>query len=328
MRHFLGVDGGGSKTAFVLIDERGAVLASHTEGPAYYLEIGLEALRAMLARGIEATLALGGVAVGELTYTFLGLPAYGEDSHLLPTLDGIAAPTLPSGRFRCGNDMVCGWAGALAGEDGISVVAGTGSIAYGEYRGRTARAGGWGELFGDEGSAYWIAREGLTLFSRMGDGRAPRGALYELVRQHFSLDGDLDLCAAIYGQSAAMRSQFAGLSKLIAQAADAGDPSARALFVRAAGELAEIIAAVRRSLEVPDAVPLPLSYSGGLFQRRELILTPLQTALGSAGARYRLVEPRLPPAAGAALRAAIVNGQPLDESAIATLTAQSSPHAA
>ena len=74
--------------------------------------------------------------------------------------------------------MVCGWAGALAGEDGINIVAGTGSIAYGEYRGRSARAGGWGELFSDEGSAYWLAREGLRLFSRMSDGRAPRGALY------------------------------------------------------------------------------------------------------------------------------------------------------
>ncbi len=325
MRHFLGVDGGGSKTAFVLINERGAVLASHTEGPAYYLEIGIEALRAMLARGIEATLRLGGIAAVDLSYTFFGLPAYGEDSRLLPTLDAIAAPTLPSGRFRCGNDMVCGWSGALAGDDGISVVAGTGSIAYGEYQGRTARAGGWGELFGDEGSAYWIAREGLAMFSRMSDGREPRGALYELVRKQFSLDGDLDLCAAIYGQSAAMRSQFAGLSKLIAQAADAGDTSAQALFGRAAGELARIVGAVRRSLGVPDAVELPLSYSGGLFQRRELILPPLQMALGSAGAQYRLVEPRMPPAAGAALRAAMLSGRALDARAVAVLMAQPSP---
>ena len=75
------------------------------------------------------------------------------------------------GRYRCGNDAVCGWAGALAGEDGINIVAGTGSIGYGEFEGRAARAGGWGELFSDEGSAHWIAREALSLFSRMSDGR-------------------------------------------------------------------------------------------------------------------------------------------------------------
>ena len=85
---------------------------------------------------------------------------------------------LDASRYRCGNDMICSWAGSLACADGISVIAGTGSMAYGEYAGRAARAGGWGELIGDEGSAYWIAREGMNLFSRMSDGRAPRGPLY------------------------------------------------------------------------------------------------------------------------------------------------------
>ena len=130
--------------------------------------------------------------------------------------------------------MVCAWAGALAGDDGINIVAGTGSIAYGEYRGRSARAGGWGELFSDEGSAYWLAREGLRLFSRMSDGRAPRGALYEHVRHHFGLQDDLDLCGALYGKSAAQRSQFAQLSRLVAEAAGAGDEQAAALFRQAA----------------------------------------------------------------------------------------------
>jgi hypothetical protein len=54
------------------------------------------------------------------------------------------------------NDAVCAWAGSLGGEDGITIVAGTSSIGYGERKGRAARAGGWGEPFSDEGSAYWI----------------------------------------------------------------------------------------------------------------------------------------------------------------------------
>ena len=57
MKTYLGVDGGGTKTEFVLIDESGAVLARHQEGSAYYLEIGVDGLRAMLARGIGSTLA-------------------------------------------------------------------------------------------------------------------------------------------------------------------------------------------------------------------------------------------------------------------------------
>ncbi len=175
LRRYLGVDGGGSKTAFVLIDEQGEVLGCHQEGPAYYLQTGMEPMRAMLARGILATLAQAALTPAAVDFAFLGLPSYGEDSKLLATLDAAAAPTLAAGRFRCGNDAVCGWAGALAGQEGINVVAGTGSMAYGEYGGRAARAGGWGELFSDEGSGYWVAREGLQLFSRMSDGRAPRG---------------------------------------------------------------------------------------------------------------------------------------------------------
>lgn len=319
MKTYLGVDGGGSKTRFLLVDERGRVLAEHAEGSAYYLEIGLEALQVMLGRGIAQTLQQGGLAARDLTFGFFGLPSYGEDRSLRATLDQIPAEGLAKDRYRCGNDMICGWAGALAGEDGISVAVGTGSIAYGECAGASARAGGWGELFSDEGSAYWLAREALTLFSRMSDGRAPRGPLHALVRAHFALDDDLDLCAAVYGKSVAQRSQFAQLSKLVAEAARAGDTQACALFTRAAQELAELIDAVRLQLSVPPQRELAVSYSGGLFAEPDLLLEPLQVALASRARAYRLLAARLPPDAGAALYAAKLSGNGLNASAVAAL---------
>lgn len=326
MKTYLGVDGGGSKTRFLLIDEAGQVLGSHTAGPAYHLEIGLEALETLLARGIGHTLGQAGVAPSSLTFAFLGLPAYGEDRSLQAKLDAVPTSALPGGRYRCGNDMVCGWAGALAGAEGINIVAGTGSIAYGEYAGRSARAGGWGELFSDEGSAYWLAREGLRLFSRMSDGRAPRAALYEIVRRQFALQDDLDLCAAVYGRNAAQRSQLAQLARLVAEAASAGDAAAHALFAQAATELVDIVDAVRDRLEVSPEVDLPVSYSGGLFQL-ELLLAPFETALTHRARRYRLLAARLPPEAGAALHAAKLAGLPLAAASIAALEAQLKPAA-
>jgi N-acetylglucosamine kinase-like BadF-type ATPase len=325
VKTYLGVDGGGSKTRFLLIDAGGNVLASHSEGPAYYIEIGLPALEGMLARGIERTLQRARLAAADISYAFLGLPAYGEDRSILAALDAAPAAALPRARYRCDNDMVCAWAGALAGGDGINVVAGTGSIAYGEYAGRRARAGGWGELFSDEGSAHWLAREGLRLFSRMSDGRAPRGPLYARVRSHFSLQRDLDVCAAIYGKNQAQRSQLAQLSQLVAEAADSGDEAARALFAEGATELAELVDAVRTQLAVPPEAELAVSYSGGLFQLRELVLAPLEAALtrrSCRGCRYRFLAARLPPDAGAALMAARLGGSPLDEWSLATLEAQ------
>lgn len=319
MRTYLGVDGGGSKTAFVLIDELGRVLASHTEGSAYYLEVGWDALRSLLERGIRATLDGASATPASVDFAFIGLPAYGEDSRLLAQFDAAPSPPLLPGRYRCGNDAACGWAGALACEDGINLVAGTGSIGYGEYGGRTARAGGWGELFSDEGSAHWMAREALNLFSRMGDGRAPRGPWYDLVRQHFGLQSDLDLCAAVYGDGRSGRSDTAALAPLVARAAAAGDGQAVELFHRAAGELARIVDAVYDQLDIPAQARVTVSYSGGMFNERALLLEPFLACLSTDARRYRIAPPRLPPAAGAALYAAKLSGSPLDAQAIQRL---------
>jgi N-acetylglucosamine kinase-like BadF-type ATPase len=323
VRTYLGVDGGGSKTAFLLIDESGRVLASHTEGPAYYLEVGWDALRSMLAHGISATLQSGSVSPESLDFAFIGLPSYGEDSGLLAQLDALPSPPLVRARYHCGNDAVCGWAGALACEDGINLVAGTGSIAYGECGGRVARAGGWGELFSDEGSAYWIAREGLSLFSRMSDGRAQRGPWYEMVREHFGLQSDLDLCAAIYGDGRAGRSHIATLAPLVTRAAAAGDAQAIAIFQRAAGELARIVDAVHDQLDIPARASISVSYSGGMFNERELLLDPFLAHLSKDARRYRVALPRLAPVAGAAINAARLSGAPLGVRAIRDLETNS-----
>jgi N-acetylglucosamine kinase-like BadF-type ATPase len=319
VKTFLGVDGGGTKTRFLLVDEAGRVLASHLEGPAYYLEIGLDGLREMLTRGIGQTLRQGNLREADLTHAFLGLPAYGEDSKLLADLNAAPAQALPHGRYGCGNDMVCGWAGALAGADGINIVSGTGSIAYGEFAGRNARAGGWGELFSDEGSSYWLAREGLRLFARMSDGRSPRGALYEQVRRHFSLASDLDLCAAIYGQAIAQRSQFAQLSRLVIAAATAEDSAALGLLESAVRELADIVDAVRGGLQIPAEVLIPVSASGGMFQPGNGLRERLESELQRRCARYRFVAALLPPDVGAAVQAARLNGTPLAAASLEAL---------
>jgi N-acetylglucosamine kinase-like BadF-type ATPase len=210
----------------------------------------------------------------------------------------------------------------LACEDGISVIAGTGSVAYGQYRGREARAGGWGELIGDEGSAYWIAREGLNLFSRMSDGRAQRGPLYELARARFGITIDLDMCSRIYGESGTVRREFAQFAVLVNEAAQAGDAQAMAIFERAAKELVECVAAVRRSLTVPDGEVVPVSHSGGVFNGAAFSRDAFRSALESAGRRLEYRAPLFSPDIGAALYAARLATQPLDASAMDTLRQQ------
>ncbi|MCE4556978.1 BadF/BadG/BcrA/BcrD ATPase family protein [Roseateles cellulosilyticus] len=312
---FLGIDGGGTKTAFVLVDAAGRLLARHESTTSYYLEIGFDALRALLHDGVKATLDLAGAQSSDVTHAFAGLPAHGEDSALLADFSSLLEGALP--RHTVGNDMVCSWAGSLAGADGISLVAGTGSIAYGEWQGRSARCGGWGEVFGDEGSAYWLAREVLALFSRMADGRTEPGPLLALVREHFQLAHDLDLCAAINGSAA--RSRFAQAARLATTAAQAGDAQARQLLVRAGDELALLAAGTARSLGLPAGAPLDVSYSGGVFTAGELVLGPLQAALSRRQPGAVLKRPRFGPEMGAALYAARLAGQPLRGAALGLL---------
>lgn len=311
---YLGIDGGGTKTSFLLLAGDGRLLARHVSTTSYYLEIGFDALRALLHEGIAQTLRQAGLSHASVRSAFAGLPAHGEDSALLPAFDALLAD-LPLARV--GNDMVCSWAGSLGGRDGISLVAGTGSIAYGEWRGRGARSGGWGEVFGDEGSAHWLARETLALFSRMADGRAEPGPLLGLVREQFALAHDLDLCREINGQAA--RSELAQLARLATAAAQAGDAQARQLLVRAGDELALLAAGTARSLGLPPGAAVDVSYSGGVFAAGELVLGPLQAALTRRLPGAALKRPRFGPELGAALYAARLAGRPLSADALGRL---------
>ena len=316
---FLGVDGGGTKTAFALVDGQGAVLARAEEGSTYYPEVGLDGASAALARGCAALFAASGTQPGDVAFAFLGLPAYGEDRAAQPQLDALPRAVLGHGRYLCGNDMVCSWAGSLGCRDGISVIGGTGSMAYGELAGRQARAGGWGELFSDEGSAHWIARAGLALFSRMADGRAPRGPLYEVVRRRLALQEDLDLCGIVYGEMQGERSRVATLARLVSEAAALGDPKACAIVDAAALELAGMVDAVRGALGAAQDSALAVSYTGGLFGADGPLRAPFARALAARAHPYRLAPPLLAPVLGAALYAARSAGSPLGAAALARL---------
>ncbi len=320
---YLGVDGGGTKTALALIDRDGNIRATHAAPAAYYFASGLAATGGVLAEAVAAVLRIAGVPASAVEFAYFGLPGYGEDSTLGDALDRLPAASLAGASYRCGNDMVCGWAGSLMCRDGISVVAGTGSICYGERGGASARCGGWGELFSDEGSAFWIACRGLNLYSRMSDGRAAPGPLLELLRSRLGLAADLDLCGHVYTRLASDRARIAQLARLIQEAASAGDVQAIAVYAEAADELAGLVEATRRRLGFAADETVLVSYSGGVFDHAgELLLRPFSAALKRRHASCQLEKPALPPVLGAALYAAKCSRRPLSAAAIARLREQ------
>jgi N-acetylglucosamine kinase-like BadF-type ATPase len=318
---FLGVDGGGTKTALCLVADDGTVCGSALVGSAYYLGRGdVSLVGEVLTEGVSAICATAGATPADIAFAFVGLPGYGEVSADVPLLNAAPHAALGHDRYRCDNDMVCGWAGSLGGADGINVVGGTGSIAYGEWRGARARAGGWGEVFGDEGSGYWLGVRALQLFSRMSDGRLPAGPLVEEMRRHLALSTDLDLVGVVFARWRAARSSIAALAPVVATAARAGDEHAAALLADAGAELALLVDATRREL-VPGGCDdrMPVSFSGGVLNIDE-VRYALTERLHSAG-RYELRAPRFPPVVGAALLAARLAGMPLDTGALDRLPA-------
>ena len=305
---YLGVDGGGTKTRFALMDDDGQLVAQAQTGTTYHPEVGFDGVQRILTEGIASVLAQVGVAdVGALAYAFFGLPAHGEDTRATARLDAIPAQVLGHDRYRCDNDMVCGWAGSLACADGINIVAGTGSIGYGQHRGAAARGGGWGEIFSDEGSAYWIAMQGLNAYSRMSDGRLPKGPLHTLVNQRLELAEDLDLCARVYGAEGGTRAEIAQLSRIVVDAARAGDAASQSIYTRAGEELAHIVVGIRDRLGFIEGETVPVSYSGVAFSAGELLMKPFANALRAASPAFELRIPCHEPHFGAALYARLLD---------------------
>jgi N-acetylglucosamine kinase-like BadF-type ATPase len=308
---YLGVDGGGTKTALCLLSDDGRVAAEAQAPSCYYFTEGIDLVGRVLRQGIDKVCEMASVTPSDISYAFFGLPTYGEVSGDLPVLDAAPGAVLGHDRYACDNDTVCGWAGSLGGIDGINVVSGTGSITYGERAGNGVRVGGWGELFGDEGSAYWIAIKGLNAFSRMGDGRLPVGPLHETLRAHLALEADLDLVDVILNRWQGERSEIAALSRVISAAAEAGDECAARILSEAADELAGLVDTTRRLLGFGPDETIPVSYSGGVFNARPVVQS-FTAALERLHNGYGLREPLYSPVVGAAIYAAKLAGEPLD----------------
>ncbi|WP_425956082.1 N-acetylglucosamine kinase [Xylanimonas sp. McL0601] len=317
---FLGVDGGGTKTALCLVTRDGRVAASVQAPSCYYLgsSEGITLVERVLRDGITELCARAGITVDEITYGFVALPSYGEVESDVAALDTAPGSVLGHDRYACGNDMVAGWAGSLGAADGVNVVSGTGSMSYGERAGSGVRVGGWGNLLGDEGSAHWIGLRGLQAFTQMSDGRLPRGALAEAMMTHIPLADDLDVIAVTMLRWQGDRRKIASLSRVVSDAAEQGDEQAQAILAEASVELVRLVETARRRLGFDDAEVVQVSHSGGVFSSPR-VKAEFTRLLMAEHPSYVFRTPLFTPVVGAALYAARIAGSPLSDAALARL---------
>ncbi|MDE7198168.1 MAG: hypothetical protein K2O15_04715 [Lachnospiraceae bacterium] len=301
MGYYLSVDGGGSKTAYLITDQTGKVCSSYVTQGCTYSVMGKEMVCGILREGAEAIVQMAGISPEDLSYVVWGISCFGEYEEMDRYLTGKLTELFPCMAYFC-NDVEIGLAGSLLLHSGIHVVAGTGAIVMGrDQEGRTARSNGWHEDFSDEGSGYWLGLKTLSLFVRQADLRERRSFLYEQVREKYHLASDMDIVLFYQENLRGKRKETAALQELLLAAAKSGDESAVRLYDAAASELAQSVKGVARQLGLMGEAA-QVSYYGGIFRCGALILEPLSKYVKQIG--FVLKPPGLSPLGGGILLAA------------------------
>lgn len=301
--YFLGIDGGGTKTCFTLIDKNGKFISKVTKGPSHPTQIGFGNLEKLLKEGLEDTINNSNVYKEDIERVHLGLAGYGIVKEIAEKIAEVVDHVFNGMNYDLSSDVRVAIAGALAGEDGINIVAGTGSIALALKNDEIIRCGGWGYTVGDEASAYWIGKKTIELFSKESDGRIEKGALYELLKGHLGLNKDSEIISYVNNKIKGDRGEIASLARICSEAAKMDDEGAIVIFNKAAIELTEMIKTLLRNYGDEQ---VKVSYTGGVFKSGDLILNPLREML--QGYNIQLIEPILSPDLGACLLAYISSG--------------------
>ena len=264
MEYILGVDGGGTKTVALLGDLDGNVLARGVSGPSNTNAVGFNS--ACLALESAINMARKDHS-GEISAMCFGLAGAGQKEEI-EQFQNWAVHKFPKTVVKIVSDAeILLMAGAPSGP-ALALVCGTGSIVYGRtVTGEFIRAGGWGYLFGDEGSGYGIGIAALRAVMQAYDGRGHETLLSELVLERYGLHTPPELVRTIYGAKSP-HSEMATLSDLVEQAAGRGDAVAIAILEESSRKLARAIAAVYPKLGT-SAVPLVIT-GGTILHGRHL----------------------------------------------------------
>jgi glucosamine kinase len=286
----VGIDAGGTKTRAFAVDRAGEVVGRGAGGGGNLLSspdpqgsIGAALAEALGGRPADAIVlsCAGGdrKADRERGREILARVAP-AGARLLVTHDALAA-------LYAGNPAGCG----------VVLIAGTGSIAYGRNEeGEEDRAGGWGHLIGDEGSAVWCGLEALRAVAHAVDGRGAPTRLTALLFQELGVGEFGDVLPLLYGRPHPAPAVIAA-TRALAVAAAEGDALANGILQRGAVALARAANVVALTLGLLGG---PVYLSGGAFESLPLLQRLVRLELLGALPQASVEPVREEPAMGAA----------------------------
>jgi N-acetylglucosamine kinase-like BadF-type ATPase len=295
---YLGVDGGQSSTKALIGDGTGRVLGAGVGGPCNHVDAAEG--RAKLSSAVEDSVARAceqadlDPARVRFEAACFGMSGGPDDK------EALLGRILRAGKLIVAHDAMIALSGATAGEPGVITIAGTGSIAFGRNQaGATARAGGWGYLFGDEGGGFDLARQAVRAALRFEEGwGAPTSLRDRLLQATGAIDANGAL-HRLYTQEYS-RPHIAMFSRLVDEASTDGDEVAIGILNNAAQQLAILTASVRRQLW-KERERVKICYAGGVFHSKPLLARFKLLVETEAGNRCE--PPAHDPAAGALLEA-------------------------
>lgn len=269
MSIFVGIDAGGSATDCMV--ERDGARAPFTGAAVNVRMLGVDRAADAIAQMLRV--ALQGQRADAIAVGAAGAGDPGVAAALRARLEAVCAPA----RVAVYDDAVIALRAAVPAGDGIVLIAGTGSIAYGVFGERVVRAGGYGPLLGDEGSGFAIGRSALSLALRALDGRAPHDPLVDALCAELDARDPSAMLARIHAGGDPVAS-MAALAPLIVERASAGERSASKIVQAAALELTDLVKAVVKRADA-SGNDLPLVFAGGLLARNTLLSFLIETRL-------------------------------------------------
>jgi N-acetylglucosamine kinase-like BadF-type ATPase len=296
----MGIDGGGTRTVAAVLDDTLRELGRGQGGPANYHNVGLESVQEALRTAAQGACREAGCRLDELSALGCGLAGAGrtEDRDVLRQAVAEALPILS---LILSHDAEIALVGGTGRREGVLVICGTGSMAYGvNAAGVSARAGGWGPILDDRGSGFWIGRCALRSAVRGYERRGPPTALGAEILQALALSRMDDLIR--WASTKGSVQEIAGLAPWVGRCAQAGDHVAQRILRRAGRELASLVEAVLRQLDMAD-MACEVVLAGGTLRHQPLVREALCEGLGRLAPRARLIWPRHEPVVGAALLA-------------------------
>lgn len=265
---FLGIDGGATKTEFVLTDVTGKVLCRHFEASCNPVDIGMEAAQKVLDTGIRATCK--GVPFRKISM-FAGISGGISGNNQAIFADFFAK--FRFARFANGSDAQLIVAAGLGDGDGIAVIMGTGSVAFVQKDGVMHRIGGMGYLFDNGGNGYCLGRDAIRAALCAEDGSGEETVLRRLVTEKLGTSSAIASLGELYALG---KRGVAAFAPLVFQAADAGDGVAWSILRRNMKEIAILLTTGRKKL---GARRVKAVFVGGLTNRQEILMPMIREEL-------------------------------------------------